>query len=79
MQSEDIFHPYSEDQKEDTLVKLETCLEKLNADQKICIELFYLKKKTYQEISVSMKLEWNKVRSLIQNGRRNLKNCIEST
>lgn len=79
MQSEDIFHPYSEDQKEDTLVKLETCIEKLNADQKICIELFYLKKKTYQEISQSMKLEWNKVRSLIQNGRRNLKNCIEST
>lgn len=79
MQSEDIFHPYSEDEQEETLLKLESCIEKLKSDQKECIELFYLKKKTYQEISLSMKLEWNKVRSLIQNGRRNLKNCIEST
>jgi DNA-directed RNA polymerase specialized sigma24 family protein len=33
--------------------------------------------KCYNEISVDTGIEWNKVRSYIQNGRRNLKLCIE--
>lgn len=78
MQSEEVFHPFSVNKKEEQLTLLEDCIEQLNEDQKKCVEAFYLKKKSYQEISQSMKLEWNKVRSLIQNGRRNLKNCMES-
>jgi len=39
--------------------------------------LFYLQKKSYEEIVDTLKLEWNRVRSLIQNGRRNLKICLE--
>ncbi len=78
MQSEVIFHPYDEDNTEETLTHLEECIKGLKEDQKKCIELFYLEKKSYQEITDLMKLEWKKVRSLIQNGRRNLKICIES-
>ena len=50
----------------------------LQEDQKTVIELFYLKGKCYNEITSVTGMEWNKVRSLIQNGRRNLKICMDS-
>jgi RNA polymerase sigma-70 factor (ECF subfamily) len=54
-------------------------MEALAPDQKEAVDLFYLQQKCYKEISTSTGLEWNKVRSLIQNGRRNLKNCMEKS
>lgn len=41
--------------------------------QRICIELFYLNEKSYKEISEMLQKEIGKIRSYIQNGRRNLK------
>ena len=64
-------------QKEEQLKQLEQCLETLTAEQKQSVELFYLQNKCYKEISEITGTEWNKVRSLIQNGRRNLKICME--
>ena len=64
-------------QRETQLKGLEKCLETLVMEQKRAIELFYLQDKCYKEISESTGIEWNKVRSLIQNGRRNLKICME--
>ena len=52
-------------------------MEQLQPEQKRTIELFYLEGKCYKEISEQTGMDWNKVRSLIQNGRRNLKICIE--
>jgi DNA-directed RNA polymerase specialized sigma24 family protein len=49
----------------------------LAAEQRQVIALFYMEGKCYNEISVDTGIEWNKVRSYIQNGRRNLKLCIE--
>lgn len=57
---------------------LRSCIEKLKDDQKQCIDLFYFKSKSYREISVSLSLEENKVKSYIQNGKRNIKICLES-
>ena len=71
------FHPFDEDVKEQMLVKMEGCLEKLNDTQKACIKRFYIKKESYEEITSSLSMSWNRVRSTIQNGRRNLKICIE--
>lgn len=65
-------------EKEENFRKLEFCIEQLQPDQKQAIQLFYLQGKCYNEISEVTGLEWNKVRSFIQNGRRNLKNCMES-
>ncbi|MBP9740871.1 MAG: sigma-70 family RNA polymerase sigma factor, partial [Chitinophagaceae bacterium] len=65
-------------EKEQNLQSLENCIEELNTDQKKSIQLFYLENKCYNEISEVTGIEWNKVRSLIQNGRRNLKICMES-
>lgn len=63
--------------KEENLQKMERCLETLSAEQKVSVELFYLQNKCYKEIADITGLDWNKVRSYIQNGRRNLKICME--
>lgn len=78
MQSEENYHPFSEDEKELQLTKLEACVEKLVDAQKICVSMFYLEKKSYKEIAEKLNKEWSSIRSLIQNGRRNLKNCMET-
>lgn len=64
-------------QKEEEFIILERCLQNLSAEQKQVIELFYLQEKCYGDIVGITKFDWNKVRSLIQNGRRNLKICME--
>ncbi len=45
----------------------------LNAEQKQCVTLFYLQKKTYFQISEATGLNMMQVKSAIQNGKRNLK------
>jgi RNA polymerase sigma factor (sigma-70 family) len=64
-------------EKEENFKKLEYCLGTLSDEQKDTVKLFYLEGKCYNEIVEMTGLEWNQVRSLIQNGRRNLKNCME--
>ena len=64
-------------EKEENFKKLEQCMEQLPAEQKQTVELFYLEKKCYNEIADITGHEWSKVRSYIQNGKRNLKICME--
>lgn len=78
MQSEENVHLNGELDREENFRKLEYCLDQLQNEQKNVIELFYLQGKCYNEITGITGLEWNKVRSYIQNGRRNLKICMES-
>jgi len=79
VQSEEELHLNGAFQREENLAKLERCLETLSPDQKTAVEMFYLQNKCYKEIAAATGLEWNKVRSYIQNGRRNLKICMEKT
>lgn len=62
---------------EEDLQALEKCLETLSPEQKVSVDLFYLKEKCYREIADQTGFELKKVKSYIQNGKRNLKNCIE--
>ncbi len=78
MQLETDAHLEGVQQKEMQLEQMEDCLQELAADQKQSIELFYLQNKSYNEITEITGYEWNKVRSLIQNGRRNLKICMDA-
>ena len=71
-------HPDGVFEKEYNLNQLNRCIETLSADQKQTVELFYLQEKSYKEIAALTHSEWNKVRSLIQNARRNLKICMEN-
>jgi RNA polymerase sigma factor (sigma-70 family) len=77
MQNEDNLHLNGILEKEANFVQLEKCMEQLSGEQKQMIRLFYLEEKSYHEITRMTGQEWNQVRSLIQNGRRNLKLCIE--
>jgi len=64
-------------EKEQRLTTMEYCIEQLPQEQKQAIELFYLKEKCYKEIAETTNTDINKIRSFIQNGRRNLKICME--
>ncbi|MGC4233271.1 MAG: sigma-70 family RNA polymerase sigma factor [Niabella sp.] len=77
MQSDDFSHLDSVIEKEEAFKRLEKCIEKLPGEQKSSIQLFYYDNKCYNEIAETTGMDWNKVRSLIQNGRRNLKICME--
>ncbi|MFN8166552.1 MAG: sigma factor-like helix-turn-helix DNA-binding protein [Bacteroidia bacterium] len=48
-------------------------IDRLNEDQKKCIELFYLREMSYKDISELTGFSLNQVKSFIQNGKRNLK------
>ena len=64
--------------KESQLEQMTGCIQTLPGEQKQCIELFYLQNKSYNEIVDITGFDWNSVRSYIQNGRRNLKICMET-
>jgi RNA polymerase sigma-70 factor (ECF subfamily) len=77
MQSEDNVHLNGVLEKEENFKRLEICIGELTTDQQTAIRLFYLEEKCYNEIVEITGQDWNQVRSFIQNGRRNLKNCME--
>ena len=52
-------------------------IEELNKEQKQCVTLFYLEKRSYQEIAESTGYTLMQVKSYIQNGKRNLKILLE--
>jgi RNA polymerase sigma-70 factor (ECF subfamily) len=79
MHLEENNHPDNVAKKEQQLNGMENCIEQLPAEQKRAIELFYLQEKCYKEIADLTQTDINKVRSFIQNGRRNLKICMEKT
>jgi RNA polymerase sigma-70 factor (ECF subfamily) len=63
--------------KEKVLSLLESSLDELNAEQKTCVTLFYLEKRSYQQISEQTGFTMLQVKSHIQNGKRNLKLLVE--
>jgi RNA polymerase sigma-70 factor (ECF subfamily) len=77
MQNEENVHLNGELDKEESFERLHYCLGTLTEEQRKTVELFYLQQKSYNEIVALTGIEWNKVRSNIQNGRRNLKNCMD--
>jgi len=68
-------HPDNE--REEDLTALERCKEKLPSAQKLSIQLFYIEEKCYKEIADDTGYTLNEVKSYIQNGKRNLKICLE--
>ena len=64
-------------EKEQHLNNMELCIEQLPDEQKKSIQLFYVEEKCYKDISEITNTDINKIRSFIQNGRRNLKICME--
>lgn len=63
---------------EDDFIALEQCLEELREEQRECVKRFFLKKESYHQVSNATGIILKKVKSHIQNGKRNLKICLES-
>lgn len=78
MENEAGVHPDDEVDLETNLSALEKCIETLVHEQKHCVQLFYLQQKCYKEISDMTGYEDKKVKSYIQNGKRNLKICMDN-
>ena len=64
-------------EKERLLNSMTEAVEELADEQRTCITLFYLKKKSYQEISEFTGFSQMQVKSYIQNGKRNLKIILQ--
>jgi RNA polymerase sigma-70 factor (ECF subfamily) len=76
METETEMHPMENDEGPD-VGKLAECIEKLKEEQRKCIQLFYYEGFGYKEICDKLTMDENKVKSYIQNGKRNLRICME--
>lgn len=74
----DFSDPAHLQEKERQITLMEQAINLLNNEQKICIDLFYIKNKSYNEICDITGYSNNDVKSYIQNGKRNLKLKIEA-
>ncbi|WP_199136230.1 RNA polymerase sigma factor [Pedobacter sp. ASV12] len=77
VENEDFVHLDIDDAKETQLTLMEKCMETLSEEQRKSVELFYLQEKCYKEVADITGYDMLKVKSYIQNGKRNLKICIE--
>jgi RNA polymerase sigma factor, sigma-70 family len=64
-------------EKDRQLELMAESLEELSKEQKQCVTLFYLEKKSYQEIAEETGFTLMQVKSYIQNGKRNLKILLD--
>lgn len=72
------YSPHPIDEKPPDLeTALADCISRLKGEQKECIRLFYYENKCYNEIAGNLGLDEKKVKSHLQNAKRNLKLCLE--
>jgi RNA polymerase sigma factor (sigma-70 family) len=77
METDGMPHLDNENDLEINVGRLQRCMEELGKEQRQCVHLFYLEQKCYKEITVLTGFDDNRVKSYIQNGKRNLKICME--
>ncbi len=65
-------------EQEHEIYRMREALGQLEEGQRICISLFYLEKKTYQQIMEEKGFSFMQVKSHIQNGKRRLKYIMEA-
>lgn len=76
MENNVMLHPIDEDAP-DMDNALVNCIERLKDEQKECIRQFYYENRCYNEIALNLGLDEKKVKSHLQNAKRNLKLCLE--
>ena len=79
MESDEILHLLDEEEDEDSerMQALRKCMGELPKNQRIAIMLFFMDELSYAEIVDLTGYSLKHVKSYIQNGKRNLKICIE--
>src|SRR5690606_5310061 len=73
VEKEVFLHPEDARTDEPELRKMEKCMEQLPEEQRVSIDFFYMQQKCYKEIAELTGYDMKKVKSYIQNGKRNLK------
>jgi RNA polymerase sigma-70 factor (ECF subfamily) len=76
MENNSTLHPIDENES-DMEKALADCIEQLKDEQKKCIQQFYYGNRCYNEIAQNLNLDEKKVKSHLQNAKRNLKICLE--
>ncbi len=76
VENEDFFTQIDKAQTQEEISALEYCITTLNEEQQKSIQLFFYEEKSYLDIVEITGFELSKVKSYIQNGKRNLKTCI---
>ena len=77
VENSEFVHLDIDNTKETQLTIMEKCMETLTEEQRKSVDLFYLQEKCYKEVADITGYDMLKVKSYIQNGKRNLKICIE--
>nr|WP_113637060.1 sigma-70 family RNA polymerase sigma factor [Nubsella zeaxanthinifaciens] len=77
VENDEFVHLDIDNTKETQLTIMEKCMETLSEEQRKSVDLFYLQEKCYKEVAEITGYDMLKVKSYIQNGKRNLKICIE--
>ncbi|MES2417887.1 MAG: sigma-70 family RNA polymerase sigma factor [Bacteroidota bacterium] len=77
VENKEFVHLDIDNARETQLTIMEKCMETLSKEQRISVDLFYLQEKCYKEVADETGYDLVKVKSYIQNGKRNLKICIE--
>ena len=70
-------HPINSAENDDNIPVMMKGLETLKKEQRTCLELLYLQNKSYREVADITGYSMKKVKSHIQNGKRNLKIYME--
>ena len=63
--------------REAELQRLEEAIGTLNEGQRICVTMFHLERRSYEEVTTATGYSLDQVRSHLQNGRRNLRLILE--
>jgi RNA polymerase sigma-70 factor (ECF subfamily) len=80
MESNEILHLLDEAEEEDErMPALRNCMEKLPENQRVSILRFFVEEMSYADIAEATGYPLKSIKSYIQNGKRNLKICIEQT
>ena len=66
-------HAEEEVSPEERVEQLKEAVSTLKEEQRRCIELFFFKEKSYQQIADETQLSLKQVKSHLQNGKRNIK------
>lgn len=73
MENEDHLHLSDGDEQEKLDKSLYEGIDQLKEEQKVCVELFYMQDKSYEEVAEATGYTMKQVKSYLQNGKRNLK------
>jgi RNA polymerase sigma-70 factor (ECF subfamily) len=78
MESEEVLHLLEEEETDsERMDALRHCLDKLPERQRTVIIRFFMDEMSYADIADCTEYNLNQVKSYIQNGKRNLRICIE--